>query len=39
LVNIAIKNGFAIEGLFEPYITEKEYNRPSFLIIKMRKNK
>ena len=39
LINIAIKNGFIIERLFEPYITEKEYNRPSFLIIKMRKDK
>ena len=39
LINIAIENGFIIERLFEPYITEKEYNRPSFLIIKMRKDK
>ena len=37
LINIALKNGFAIDGLYEPYVTEKEYNRPSFLIIKMRK--
>lgn len=37
LINVALKNGFTIEGLFEPYITEKEYNRPSFLVIKMRK--
>ena len=37
LINIAIKNGFAIEGLYEPYITDKEFNRPSFLIMKMRK--
>ena len=37
LINIAYKNGFIIEELHEPYVTEKEYNRPSFLIIKMRK--
>ena len=37
LINIALKNGFIIEKLYEPYITEKEYNRPSFLIIKLRK--
>ncbi len=37
LINIAIKNGFNIEGLYEPYITEKEYNRPSFLALKLRK--
>ncbi len=37
LINTAINNGLVIEGLYEPYITEKEYNRPSFLIIKMRK--
>lgn len=39
LINIGIKNGFSILGIYEPYITEKEYNRPSFLIIKMKKNK
>ena len=37
LINIALKNKFIIEALYEPYITEKEYNRPSFLIIKLRK--
>lgn len=37
LINIAIKNGFSIEGLHEPYVTEKEFNRPSFLVMKMRK--
>ena len=37
LINIAIKNGFSIEGVYEPYITEKEYNRPSFLLIKLKK--
>lgn len=37
LINVAIKNGFIIEGVYEPYITNKEYNRPSFLIIKLRK--
>ena len=37
LINIALKNGFAIDGLYEPYVTEKEYNRPSFLIVKLRK--
>ena len=37
LINIAIKNGFTLDALYEPYITEKEYNRPSFLIIKLLK--
>ena len=30
LINITLKNGFIIEGLYETYITEKKYNRPSF---------
>lgn len=37
LINTALKNGFSVEGVFEPYITEKEFNRPAFLIIKLRK--
>ena len=37
LINGAIKHGFIIEGLYEPYITDKEFNRPSFLVMKMRK--
>ena len=39
LINIAIKNNFEIVELFEPYISEKEYNRPSFLLVKLRKKK
>lgn len=37
LINIAIKNNFEIVELFEPYISEKEYNRPSFLLVKLKK--
>jgi len=39
LINIAIKNNFEIVELFEPYTSEKEYNRPSFLLVKLRKKK
>ena len=39
LINIAIKNNFQIVELFEPYTSEKEYNRPSFLLVKLRKKK
>ena len=39
LINIAIKNNFEIVGLFEPHTSEKEYNRPSFLLVKLRKKK
>ena len=37
LINIAIKNNFEIIDLYEPYVSEKEYNRPSFLLMKLRK--
>lgn len=37
IINIAIKNNFKVEKLIEPYFTEKEYNRPSFLIVKLKK--
>ena len=39
LINIAIKNNFEIVELFEPHTSEKEYNRPSFLLVKLRKKK
>ena len=39
LINIAIKNNFEIVELFEPYTSEKEYNRPSFLLVKLKKKK
>ena len=39
LINIAIKNNFEIVGLFEPHTSKKEYNRPSFLLVKLRKKK
>lgn len=37
LINIAIKNKFEIIEVEEPYTSEKEYNRPSFLLIKLKK--
>lgn len=37
LINIAIKNNFEIIEIVEPYTSEKEYNRPSFLLIKLKK--
>lgn len=37
LINIAIKNNFEIVELFEPHTSEKEYNRPSFLLVKLKK--
>lgn len=39
LINIAIKNNFEIVELLEPHTSEKEYNRPSFLLIKLKKQK
>ena len=37
LINIAKSNNFEIVKLLEPYSSEKEFNRPSFLIIKLKK--
>lgn len=37
LINIAIKNNFEIVEILEPYTSKKEYNRPSFLLVKLRK--
>lgn len=37
LINIAIKNNFEIIEVVEPYTSEKEYNRSSFLLIKLKK--
>lgn len=37
IINISIQNNFEIIKVVEPYYTEKEYNRPSFLIIKLMK--
>lgn len=37
ILNLAIQNGFEITQVVEPYFTEKEFNRPSFLIIKLKK--
>lgn len=37
LINIAIKSNFEIIEVVEPYTSEKEYNRPSFLLIKLKK--
>lgn len=39
LISIAIKNNFEIVELLEPYTSEKEYNRPSFLLVKLRKKR
>lgn len=39
IINISIKNKFEIVKIIEPYDTEKEFNRPSFLIVKLVKNK
>lgn len=37
ILNLAIQNGFEIIQVVEPYFTEKEFNRPSFLIVKLKK--
>jgi len=37
IINISIQNNFEIKKIIEPYYTEKEFNRPSFLIIKLMK--
>lgn len=37
IINISIANGFEITKLVEPYFTEKEFNRPSFLLVKLSK--
>lgn len=39
IINGAIKNNFEFVELLEPYTSEKEYNRPSFLLVKLRKKK
>lgn len=37
IINVAINNNFEVVELLEPYTSEKEYNRPSFLLVKLRK--
>ena len=37
LIGVAIKNKFEVVDLLEPYTSEKEYNRPSFLLVKLKK--
>lgn len=39
IINISIANNFRVVKIVEPYYTEKEFNRPSFLIVKLIKNK
>ncbi len=39
IINGAYENGFVVSELLEPYATEKELNRPSFLLVKLEKRR
>lgn len=39
IINISVQNNFKVVKLIEPHYTEKEFNRPSFLIVKLKKDK
>lgn len=38
IVNVSVQNNFRVVKMMEPYFTEKEFNRPSFLIVKLMKD-